>query len=78
MIKSLEPMTDLGKYLERKSVSKAGIAKKTGISKSRLSQLTNNESTQLKVWELNLIALAIDVDPCEIIKEVCKGLKLEN
>ena len=71
-------MTEVGKYLEKKSVSKAGISKKTGISRSRLSQLANNESTQLKVWELYLIALAIDVDPCEIIKEVCKDLKLDN
>lgn len=71
-------MTEFGKYLEKKSVSKAGISKKTGISRSRLSQLANNESTQLKVSELYLIALAIDVDPCEIIKEVCKDLKLEE
>ena len=69
-------MTELGVYLERKSVSKAGIAKKTGISKSRLTQLTRNESTQLKVWELQLIALAIDVDPCEILKALGKNVKL--
>jgi hypothetical protein len=61
-----------------KSASKAEIAKKTGISKSRMSELTLNPSTQLRVRELCLIALAIDADPCEVLKEVCKGTKLEG
>ena len=69
-------MTELGEYLSKKSASKAEIAKKTGISKSRISELTLNPSTQLRVRELYLIALAIDVDPGEMLKEVCKELKL--
>jgi DNA-binding Xre family transcriptional regulator len=71
-------MTELGLYLAKKSASKAEIAKKTGISKSRMSELTLNPATQLRVRELYLIALAIDTDPCEVLKEVCKGLKLEG
>ena len=71
-------MTELGLYLTRKSVSKAEISKKTGISKSRLSELTLNSTTQLRAKELYLIALAIDVDPCEVLKEVCGHLKLER
>ena len=69
-------MTELGKYLVKKSASKAEISKKTGISKSRISELTLNPSTQLRVRELYLIALAIDTDPCEVLKEVCKNVKL--
>ena len=46
------------------------------LSKSRLSQLSSNESTKLRADELYLIALAIDVDPSELLNEVCKGLKL--
>lgn len=71
-------MTELGLYLSRKSVNRSDVARKTGISKTRLSELSNNESTKLRVDELYLIALAIDVDPCEVLNEVCKGLKLEN
>jgi transcriptional regulator with XRE-family HTH domain len=71
-------MTELGLYLSRKSVNRSDVARKTGISKTRLSELSNNESTKLRADELYLIALAIDVDPCEILKEVCKDLKLEN
>jgi putative transcriptional regulator len=71
-------MTELGQYLSKKSASKAEISKKTGISKSRMSELTLNESTQLRARELYLIALALDVDPCEMIKEIFKGVKLEG
>ena len=71
-------MTELGLFLSRKSVNRSDVARKTGISKTRLSELANNTSTKLRVDELYLIALAIDVDPCEVMKEVCKDLKLED
>ncbi|WP_417237229.1 helix-turn-helix domain-containing protein [Bizionia paragorgiae] len=71
-------MTDLGLYLSRKSVNRSDVARKTGISKTRLSELSNNSNTKLRVDELYLIALAIDVDPCEVLNVVCKDLKLEN
>ncbi len=69
-------MTNLGLYLAKKSINKAEVSRRTGLSKSRLSQLSSNESTKLRVDELYLIALAIDVDPRELLEEVCKGLKL--
>ncbi len=69
-------MTSLGLYLAKKSINKAEVARRTGISKSRLSQLSSNETTKLRADELYLIALAIDVDPCEVLKEVCGGIEL--
>ena len=71
-------MTELGLFLSKKSVNRSDVARKTGISKTRLSELSNNTSTKLRVDELYLIALAIDVDPCEVMKEVCKDLKLKS
>ncbi|XZF15228.1 helix-turn-helix domain-containing protein [Chitinophagaceae bacterium MMS25-I14] len=71
-------MTELGLYLSRKSVNRSEVSRKTGISKTRLNELANNVSTKLRVDELYLISLAIDVDPCEVMKEVCKGLQLPN
>ena len=71
-------MTKLGLYLAKKSASKAEISRKTGISKSRLSELTLNEKTKLRVDELYLIALAMDIDPCEILNFLCEDLKLVN
>ena len=69
-------MTELGLFLSRKSVNRSDVSRKTGISKTRLSELSNNTSTKLRVDELYLIALAIDVDPCDVLKEVCKDIKL--
>jgi len=69
-------MTELGFYLSRKSVNRSDVARKTGISKTRLSELSNNTNTKLRADELYLIALAIDVDACEILKEICKDLQL--
>ncbi len=69
-------MTELGAFLSRKSVNRSDVSRKTGISKTRLSELSNNKSTKLRVDELYLIALAIDVDPCEILNFICKDLTL--
>lgn len=71
-------MTELGLYLSRKSVNRSDVARKTGISKTRLSELSNNTKTKLRVDELYLIALAIDVEPREMLEVVCKDLKLKN
>ncbi|MBU2903999.1 helix-turn-helix transcriptional regulator [Arenibacter algicola] len=69
-------MTSLGLFLTKKSVNRAMVSRRTGISQARLSQLSSNESTKLRADELYLIALAIDIDPCELLREVFKGLKL--
>lgn len=71
-------MTELGLYLAKKSINKAEISRKTGISASRLSELTLNKSSHLRAKELYLIALAIDVDACELLKAVCKDVKLKK
>ena len=71
-------MTELGLFLAKKSVNRSDVARKTGISKTRLSELSNNKRTKLRADELYLIALAIDVDPCEVLNEVCKDITLKN
>lgn len=71
-------MTSLGLYLTKKSVNRAMVSRRTGISQARLSQLSSNESTKLRADELYLIALAINVDPCEVFNEICGHLKLKR
>ena len=71
-------MTKLGLYLARKTVNKAEVSRRTGISTSRLSELTLNEKTKLRADELYLIAKAIDVNPHELLDYVCGDLKLKN
>ncbi len=70
-------MTELGKLLDKKSVNKAEISRRTGISASRLSELSLKKSTRLTAEELYLIAIAIDTDPAVVLEEVCKHLKLD-
>lgn len=71
-------MTALGLYLAKKTVNKAEVSRRTGISTSRLSELSLKESAHLRAKELYLIALAIDVDPCEVLKEIYEDVKLAD
>ena len=71
-------MTKLGEYLSKKSVNKSEISRKTGLSNPRLSELSTNRKAKLRVDELYLIALAIDVNPSEILEYVCGHLKLKS
>jgi DNA-binding Xre family transcriptional regulator len=71
-------MTKLGEYLAKKSVNKSEIARKTGLSNPRLSELSINPNAKLKADELYLIALAIDVNPCFMLEFICGHLKLEG
>ena len=69
-------MTRLGVFLAKRSINKSDVSRKTGISKARLSQLTLNAAAHLRVDELYMIALAIKVDPAEMLMDVCQDLKL--
>ena len=69
-------MTKLGEYLNRKSVNKALVARKTGLSKQRMGELTLNDDAKLRAKEVYLIAKAISVDPAELFMCVCEGMEL--
>lgn len=71
-------MTRLGLYLTKKSINRAMVSRRTGISQARLSQLSSNERTKLRAKELYAISLAIDVDPCEVLKEIYGDMKLKR
>lgn len=71
-------MTELGLFLAKRSVNKAEISRRTGISKSRITQLSNNVTTKLTVEELVKIALAIDIPACDLLNEISKNITLPN
>jgi transcriptional regulator with XRE-family HTH domain len=71
-------MTELGLYFAKKSVNKSEIARRTGISKSRLSELSMNSTSRLRADELYLIALAIDTDAAIMLEYLFKNLKLKG
>ena len=68
-------MTKLGQYLAQKSVNKSEVARKTGLTKARMNELTLNERSHLRAEELYLIALAIDVNPSELLDALYSELK---
>lgn len=71
-------MTRLGEYLARKSVNKSEVARKTGLSNPRLSELSTNPKAHLRADELYLIALAVGADPGDLLKEVSGHLRLQG
>jgi DNA-binding Xre family transcriptional regulator len=68
-------MTRLGEIFVRKSINKADVARKTGLTSQRIGVLTLDHKAKLSAAELYLIALAIDEDPCKLLDYVCQDLK---
>jgi predicted XRE-type DNA-binding protein len=71
-------MTELGQYLSMKAVNQSEVCRKTGINRTRLSELINSANSKLKANEIYLIALAIDESPCEVMDRICKDVKLAD
>lgn len=71
-------MTKLGNYLAHKSVNKSEVARKTGLSRARMNELTLHERSHLRAEELYLIALAIDVNPSELLEALYGELKVKK
>ncbi|HLP38356.1 helix-turn-helix transcriptional regulator [Lacibacter sp.] len=69
-------MTTLGLYLAQKSVNKSEVARKAGLTKARMNELTLNERSHLRAEELYLIALAIDVKPGDLLEVLYGDLTL--
>lgn len=70
-------MTKLGDYLAQRSVNKSEVARKTGLSRARLNELTLSERSHLRAEELYLIALAIGVKPCELLEALYGDIQLQ-
>ena len=67
--------TKLGEYLKSRAVNQSQIARRTGLSKQRISELSINRKTRLKADELFLISLAIEGSPCELVEFICGHLR---
>ncbi|MDN5211180.1 helix-turn-helix domain-containing protein [Fulvivirgaceae bacterium BMA12] len=68
-------LTRLGQYLEKRAVNKSHVARRTGISKQRLSELSIKMNTLLRADELFMIAIAIEAEPCDLLQFVCGHLR---
>ncbi|MGV3632544.1 MAG: XRE family transcriptional regulator [Bacteroidota bacterium] len=72
-------MTKLGLYLTKNSFNRSDIARKIGVSKYRMHQLTHNEKSKILAVELYLIAQVVRLEPNELFLEIFGDLKpLDN
>ena len=71
-------MTTLGEFLAKRSVNKSMVARRTGLSKARINELTLNPSARLRAEELYLIAKSIEVNPCEMLENLYSHLALKE
>lgn len=69
-------MTALGEVLAKRSVNKSMVARRAGLSKARLNELTHTPSAKLRADELYLIAKAIDMEPGELLNTLYGHLTL--
>ncbi len=71
-------MTPLGEILAKRSVNKSMVARRTGLSKARMNELTLTPTAKLRADELYLIAKAIDMEPCDLLNVLCGHLTLKE
>jgi hypothetical protein len=70
-------LTKLGNFFVKKSINKASISRRTGISKQRLTRLSREPNTKILANEIYLIALTIDINPGNLLDLVCNHLKVK-
>lgn len=71
-----KPRTRLGQYFEDNAINKAEVGRKTGLSNSRLSTLSNDPTSRVRADELYRIALALKADAGELLQYVCGHITL--
>lgn len=71
-------MTKLGIYLAAKSINKSEVSRKTGLTKARINSLSMDARSYLRAEELVLIALAIGIEPAEMLKDLFGHIKLKK
>lgn len=77
-ISDMSNLTKLGEYLDKRSINKSSVGRKTGLGKNRMTAITTSETARLTAEELYLVALAIEVNPGELLEYVCGHLVLES
>lgn len=77
-MENMSGVTRLGEYFESRSISKARVGKKIGVSKNRMTAITTSQRARLTAEELYLIALAIEVKPGDLLEYVCGHLSIDD
>lgn len=67
----------LGTYLQKRSINKAEVCRKTRIHPSHMTELCYSSKLNIKASELLLIAKAIKVEPAIMLNDLFGHLQLE-
>lgn len=78
MKKKKRMLNAFGEYLEKRSVNKAQVCKRTGIHPTRMTWLCYAPVLYIRSNELQLISLAINVDVCKMQLDLFGELKLKE
>lgn len=78
MAKKKRILNALGEYLEKRSVNKAEVSRRTGIHQTRMTWLCYEPIHYLRSSELELIAKAINENGYEMHKELFASLQLKE
>jgi len=78
MAKKKRVLNAFGEYLEKRSVNKAQVCKRTGIHPTRMTWLCYAPVLYVRSSELQLIALAINEEACKIHKDLFGDLALKE
>jgi DNA-binding Xre family transcriptional regulator len=71
-------MTKLGEFLEKRAISKAEIARRIGVSKQRMTDITTDPNVSLRAEEVWLIAKAVQVEPAVLLEFICGHLDVNT
>ena len=68
-------LTALGSLFVKRSVNKASISRRTGITKQRLTRLSRDTNIRILASEVYLIAITVGIEPGKLLDLLCKHLK---
>ncbi len=78
MAKKKRILNAFGEYLEKRSINKAQVCKRTGIHPTRMTWLCYAPVLYIRSNELQLISLAINVEVCKMQQDLFGDLKLKE
>jgi DNA-binding Xre family transcriptional regulator len=62
--------TRFGEFLEKRAISKAKLAEKTGLTRQRLSELSIRENSKIRLDEACAVAKALNLDMNDLCREL--------
>jgi DNA-binding Xre family transcriptional regulator len=66
--------TKFGQFIEKRALSKAKLAEKSGLTRQRLSELSIRENSKIRLDEACAISKALEIPLDDLCKELGEGV----